>query len=448
MAAVISRWPPPSFAMVILRRMQPPGNVRQMPLPRYALLTILLVPALLKPQQHDRHAGAATLDSLAAMATMLVTRVSPALAGRARTEALVTQPMAMWRGAHRGRAVQYALMLNAERWTMPDGEPVAGIWGEGFIDRRHPHTVLHEVMITGERRVGVARLSLSGGKGVVPFGTDDPMVRPFTKYPANHHFSQILERIQLVAALRLTPRIGVELATFNGDEPAGTIASPRWARLGDSRSVRVTLWPRAAIEAQASHSFVRSPEFASGEGLDQQKTSASARWTPASGALRYLLLEWARTAETYRTRAIVDYGTVLAEAVARHHSWSAAIRLEQTSRPEEERLLEPFRTARPPSELTIRGVTRWRLMSGQLATTLPFVAGAHATVFAEATHARSSPVLRPVLLDPVNISGSAMAWHVTFGARLGLGRMPTRVGRYGAGAGGPATDAYLTMLHR
>lgn len=95
MAAVISRWPPLSFANVILRRVQPRGNVRQMPPPRYARLTILRLPALLQPQQHDRHAGDATLDSLAAMATMLVTRVSPALAGRARSEALVTQPVSL-----------------------------------------------------------------------------------------------------------------------------------------------------------------------------------------------------------------------------------------------------------------------------------------------------------------------------------------------------------------
>ncbi|MES3034142.1 MAG: hypothetical protein V4813_09120 [Gemmatimonadota bacterium] len=419
-----------------------------MPIPRHALLLLtLLVPAPLQAQQpaHDARAHGVARDSVAGMGTLLVTRVAPALDGRARTEAMLTQPMLSLRGAHVGRALQYAVMLNAELWTMPDGEPVAGIWGEGFIDRRHPHTLLHEVMITGERRVGSARLSLSAGKGVVPFGTDDPMVRPFTKYPANHHFSQVLERLQLTAALRLTPRIGVELATFNGDEPAGTTAPPRWRRFGDSRAARLTLWPVPQLELQGSGAFVRSPEFASGDGLDQRKLSASARWTPASGVLRYLLVEWARTEEVYAARRIVDYGTLLGEARATRGPWSAAIRLEQTSRPEEERLLDPFRTARPPGELTILGVTRWRLASGQLAAALPARRGVHALAFGEATYARSSPVLRPVLLDPANISGASTAWHFTLGLRLGLGAMPSRVGRYGAAAGGAATAVSLTM---
>lgn len=413
-------------------------------LSRRALLILTVLPAPLLAQ-HDGHAGPPRADSLAAMATTLVTRVSPALAGRPRTEALLTQPMVMLRGAHRGRAVQYALMLNAERWTMPDGEPVAGIWGEGFIDRRHPHTLLHEVMLTGERRIGSARLSLSAGKGVVPFGTDDPMVRPFSKYPANHHFTQILERLEITAALRITPRVSVEVATFNGDEPAGTTAAPRWERFGDSRALRLTLWPLPELEVQGSGAFVRSPEFASGEGFDQQKSSASARWTPTSGVLRYLLVEWARTQERYDARAIVDYGTILAEAVATHDGWSAGMRFEQTSRPEEERLLDPFRTARPPGELTILGITRWRLATVQLARTIPPVVGLHVTAFTEATHARSSPVLRPVLLDPADISGRPTSWHLTVGLRLGLGAMPTRVGRYGAAAGRAATAVPLTM---
>ena len=385
-------------------------------------------------------------DSISAMATALLTHVTPALAGRARTEALLTQPMLMARGSHAAGALQYAVMLNAERWTMPGGEPVAAIWGEGFIDRRHPHTVLHEVMLTGVRRIGGWRASLSAGKGIVPFGTDDPMVRPFTKYPANHHFSQVLERVQVVTSLRPSPRVGLELAAFNGDEPTGPLSMPQWSRLGDSRAGRLTVWPRPQLELQGSAAFVRSPEFPDGAGLDQQKASASARWTPAgAGPLRYLLVEWARTEERYRARSIVAYGTGLAEAGGTRGRWEAALRFEQTSRPEEERLLDPFRTSRPPTDLTVRGVTHWRLATLHAGTSLMVRNGLHGTLFAEGTRAQSRPVLRPVLLDPAAVIGAAKAWHLTVGLRLGAGAMPARVGRYGAASG--ATGGAVSGMH-
>ena len=140
------------------------------------------------------------------MATALVTTVSPAVGERSRTEVQITQPMIGVRGAHADGALQYAAMLNAERWTMPDGEPVAGIWGEGFVERRHPHTVLHELMLSGALHFVTARMSVAGGRGFVPFGTDDPMVRPFTTYPANHHLSQVMERVQFVAAVAIRER--------------------------------------------------------------------------------------------------------------------------------------------------------------------------------------------------------------------------------------------------
>ena len=179
-------------------------------------------------------------DSLSAMLTALSTTVSPALAGRARTELRLTQPMLALRGARAGGALQYSAMLNAERWTMPDGESVAGIWGEGFIDSRHP---------------------------------------------------------------------------------------------------------------------------------------------------------------------------------------------------EEERLLDLVRTARPPNHLVIQGMTRWRIASAQLARDLQVVGGMHASLFTELARAQSRPPLRPVLLEPRDVIGANGAWHLTVGLRLGVGLMSTRAGRYGAAAG-------------
>ncbi len=386
-------------------------------------------------------------DSVSAMATVIATRVAPALGGQPRSELLVTQPMLVARGARWRGALQFAAMLNAERWTMPDGEPVAGIWGEGFIDRRHPHTIVHEAMLTAGRRMQRIRLSLAGGKGIVPFGTDDPMVRPMSKYPANHHFSQILERVQLVAAVRLGARVGVEAAIFNGDEPNGPADAPVWRRFGDSRAVRLTAWPIPTLELQGSSAFVRSPEFRSGEGFDQLKSSGSLRWTPAASVIRYALIEWARTEELYRRREIIGYGTGLAELLGRYRRVSLGLRVEQTSRPEEERLLDPFRTSRPPADLTIKGVTRWRIATLHTAVPLPPAGPVHGNVFAEVSRAHSTPLLRPILVDPKDIIGGSTAWHLSMGLRLGVGAMSARVGRYGAAAGGAMTDARLTMDH-
>jgi hypothetical protein len=409
----------------------------------------LLVPALLSPAvlagQHSMvHAAR---DSLSVMAIGLGTTVSPALNGRARSEVLLTQPMVSLRGARFGSALQYVGMLNFERWTMPDGEPVAGIWGEGFIDRRHPHTVVHEAMVTGNLTRGPARVSLSAGKGFVPFGTDDPMVRPFVKYPANHHHSQIMERMVVVASARIASSAAIELAAYNGDEPLSPTAAPQWNRIGDSQSARLTLWPRDNVEVQASVAAVRSPDFVRAEGLDHRKLNASIRYSRAGPSPRYILAEWARTDERTAGRSVVAYGTALAEALIGMREWSLAARVEQTSRPEDERLLDPFRTTRPPNHLTLNALTRWRIGTLHVARPLTNVRGVHSTLFAEVSRARSSPLLTPVLASPRDISGADAAWHVSAGVRVGSGRMSFRAGRYGAAAGPASANLSLGMPH-
>lgn len=223
-----------------------------------APLPILLLTVAVGAQAHE-HAvppDGGARDSLSAMATGLATRVSPATAGLARTEALIAQPMLMARDAHRDGALRYAIMLSAEQWTMPGGEPVAGLWGEGFID----------------------------------------------------------------------------------------------------------------AELQVSAATLRSPEFVTGGRFDQRKWSASARWTPVGTPLRYLLAEWARTEDRYRDRSIAGYGSRLTEALAERGSFSAALKVEQTPRREEELVLDSFRTARPPADLTMLGITRWKIATAHIAT--------------------------------------------------------------------------------
>ena len=411
------------------------------------IVPLLALPLTVVAAQHHASAHATSRDSLSAMATALVTMVSPAVGGRSRTEVQITQPMIGVRGARADGALQYAAMLNAERWTMPDGEPVAGIWGEGFVERRHPHTVLHELMLSGALRVETARMSVAGGRGFVPFGTDDPMVRSFTTYPANHHLSQVMERVQFVAAVAIRERAAIEVATFNGDEPASPTSAPQWNRFGDSYAARATVWAHPWLEIQGSAAAVRSPEFVRPDGLDQRKFSASARITPRRRSLVYALVEWARTDERYQGRHIVTYGSGLAETLIRLQAWSVALRVERTTRPEDERLLDPFRTARPPNHLLIQGLTRWHILSAQLARSVRIGNHVHTTLFAEAEFAQSAPLLRPVLLDPRDVIGGSRAAFFIAGIRLGAGAMSRRVGRYGAGAGGAETNVELNMGH-
>ena len=153
-------------------------------------------------------------------------------------------------------------------------------------------------MLVAAAAAGGFHLSLAVGRGFAPFGTDDPMVRPFTKYPANHHLAQVLERLVAVAAVRRGPAI-VEAALLNGDEPTEPDDLGRLGRFGDSWAMRVTVSPRPWLEAQASHARLESPEHALGGGLDQRKWSASARAERALSGDRavYALVEWARTDE-------------------------------------------------------------------------------------------------------------------------------------------------------
>ncbi len=424
-------------------------NARQRIVPMLVLLLFALgVPSGADAQEHDGKAHARVArDSASAMATALVTRVAPAVHNRSRTGALVTQPMIALRSARFESRLQLAAMLNLERWSMPDGEPVAGIWGEGFIDRRHPHTLLHEVMLAGIVRRSNAGASLAAGRGFVPFGTDDPMVRPFTKFPANHHLAQVMERVQVISAVRVARHIALEAALFNGDEPASPTAGPQWKRFADSHAERLTFWPSAQLEVQGSLARVRSPEFIRPDGLDHRKRSVSARWTPPHRLMQYALVEWARTEEAYKGRSIIAYASTLAEASWRRAHWSFAARGEQTTRPEDERLLDPFRISRPPNHLLIQGVTRWRIATLNGARDLAILPHAGVMLFGEVSRAQSSPRLRPVLLDPRNISGSDVAWYLTVGLRLSLGAMSARTGRYGAAVGGSATDPMLGMAH-
>lgn len=391
-------------------------------------------------QAHDHHeggGGAADTPlraSFGAMAIPLLTHASPAMRGEDATELYLTQPMVMGHLALPGERVRLDGTLNLEGLTLRGGELNAGVWGEGFYDRRHPHTYLHEAMLSGWLlRTERSALSLAFGRGFAPFGTDDPMVRGLVKYPANHHLAQILERLTLIAALRHGP-LTLEGSIFNGDEPTGPADLPSLDRFGDSWSARVTARPRESTEAQVSYAYVLSPEHAPGSGLDHRKWSASARYEGAGNrnGLPYVLVEWARTTEHSAGRPYHAFDSWLAEGSRRVGPARLVARLERTDRPEEERLTDPFRTPPEHMDVHVLGVTRWHIVSAAaVLETLP-AGRLRMRPFVEVSRAAVRELHGSLVFDVGDLYGADRLWSLSIGSRLEIGSVHARMGRYGA----------------
>jgi hypothetical protein len=387
-----------------------------------ALAIASLIPGLARGQESQLEVGA--------QATGLVTRESPAIAGHDLTEGYLTQPLIMaelglWNGALALKGT-----VDFEGVTMKRGELNAGIVGEGYIDRRHPHTYLHELVATAKREFGGATVSLTAGKGFAPFGTDDPMSRPFEKYPINHHLAQILERAVGIGAVR-AGRVIVEGGLFNGDEPESAGDNPNRARYWDSWSARATFLPFSQGEVQASYARVTSPEVAAGGGADQRKQSASIRLEDAQHS-GYGLLEWAHTGEYVGGTKTVGFTSILAETWAKYEAVSGAIRLEKTERPDEARLSDPFRTAGPASGQSLLGRSRWTILTVRAAVSLHAFAGLSLEPFAEVARLHVAEDRTPAAFDPRQFYGSNRFWSMSVGAKLSFGMAHMRMGRYGA----------------
>jgi hypothetical protein len=378
-----------------------------------------------------------------AQAIPVVTRATPTAARQSLTETYLTQPvLAGTVGIVAGRLSALG-MLNFEGATLARGELTTGTYGEGYVDRRHPHTYVHELLAVAQAELDVGgrvvAVSLTGGRGFAPFGSDDPMARPFAKYPVNHHLAHVLERLVVIAAARIGP-VTLEGGAFNGDEPTSPTSVPVWARFGDSWSARATLRPAAGVEAAASAAHVESPEFREGLGLDQRKRSVAVRFEPPAlpgGPSRYLLVEWARTHDDRRGRVAFTYSSFLLEgAYCRRGRWGA-LRFERTTRPEEERLFDPFRTPRPQIEFAILGRTRWTTLTAALGTKAARAGVFSVGPFIEATFARPDAVEERAAFSPRDFYGSDQLWLLSLGARVNVGRRHHRMGRYGAATAAP-----------
>ncbi|MEO5905062.1 MAG: hypothetical protein ABIQ55_13690 [Gemmatimonadaceae bacterium] len=356
------------------------------------------------------------------------TRQSPAIDNRTLTEGYLSQPMLMGSAEIPRYDLSLAATVNFEGLTLQRGELNPGISGEGYVDRRHPHTYLHEVVATWQKSVVErARFSVTAGKGFATFGTDDPMVRPFVHYPLNHHLSQILERAVVAGAGGYGP-VAVEFSRFNGDEPEFPSDFPNSDRLFDSWAGRASAHFRGVLEIQGSFASVVSPEVAAGGGLDQKKWSASARYE--SGG-EYALAEVAQTQEFESSRDAFEFLTMLAEGSVTRARATLSARVEQTDRPEEERTANPFRTPRPESDLSILGRTRWTVVTVNASREFA-VSRAKLSPFVEVGRAHVKSLDRFSVFDPATFHGPNNLWSISAGVRFGLGMVHHRMGRYGA----------------
>lgn len=392
--------------------------------------------------QMDHHQD---ILQIGAQAIGLVTRESPAIHGEDMTEGYLTQPVVMTELDPWHQALTFKLTLDFEGVTLDRGELNAGIYGEGYIDRRHPHTYLHEIVAATSRRFGdgPSGVSLTLGKGFAPFGTDDPMSRPFAKYPINHHLAQILERAVAIGAVRAGKWI-LEAGAFNGDEPTSAGDAPNPDRYFDSWSSRLTFVPWPQGEFQVSYARVESPENAAGGGADQRKRSASARFEDVQHT-GYALFEWARTTEYAGGTESFSFNSFLAETWASYDRISGAVRVERTERPDEERLADEFRTPVPPNDLSILGRSRWTIITTRLAADILNARQLSAEPFVEVAWARVSPTIQPTTFDPKQFYGSSNIWSVSVGAKLSFGMRHMRMGRYGVAIPRTARDQMAGM---
>lgn len=379
---------------------------------------------------HD-HEGMQTGSPLKVSAEAIAlgtsTNISPG--NRRLTEGYLAQPSVMVMYNAPGGVFTFSGMLNLEGLTMERGELSPGIWGEGYIDRRHPHTYIHEVLISAQTPrsfLGTAA-SLTLGKGFVSFGTDDPMVRPLVKYPVNHHLAQILERVVLTGAVRRGP-LTAEYTRFNGDEPQSPGDAPNLERFGDSWAARASVELKGTSDFQASFARVASPENAGGGGQDQRKLSVSARYQRGG---RYALAEFARTQEEANGKPSFLFRSFLAEASFVANAYTFAARVEVTERPEEERLNNSFRTRVPPSDFHLNGITRWPIVS--VAATAPKRSIARASIapFLELSASRPVATIANSVFDPRGYYGAGSLWSFSAGVRFAAGHSHSRMGRYG-----------------
>lgn len=347
----------------------------------------------------------------------------------------LTQPAVMLDLSSPGARLVLRTTWNFEGWTQPQGELTYGGWGEGFIDSRHPHTLLHEAMLSANWwDAGGGALSISAGKGFAPYGTDDPMARPPVKFPTNHHLSQVLERWTANAAY-LKGGWGVEAGLFGGQEPAGPYDFSNLSSFGDSWSARLTrrfgegFGSAAPWELSASFARIEEEHHEEVTRTDLWNLSARHEARHAIGTV-YGLAEFSRSAP----RGGTGYHSALAEgqlAMGRGDRHQPYARVEVATRPEYAREGAPGTPGffRYDHDAHAIGATRWVITTlgyGYDAGRYPASVRPYVEVQHNAVGASRGGI------DPRALYGQRQFWSASFGARIFLGGGPMRMGSYGA----------------
>ena len=365
--------------------------------------------------------------------------------GGVLAELRVVQPVLFVSAEPFGGRLRLHAMLDGEGVTIENGQLATGDFGEGFIDKRHPHTWGHELIASAVDVVPLPlqlHWSLTAGKGFAPFGTDDPMNRPAIIYPVNHHWSQILERAVVIGGLSRGP-VTVEGGVFNGDEPENPWQWPNWDRFGDSWSVRALVHPASWLELQASRASVKSPEHRPGAGLTHEKTSVSARYQRgvSLGEL-YGLAEWSYNNEG----DVFFYHSALLEGQLQRGRHRPYLRFELTDRPEELRnVTDPFRTPRPHFENSNLGTSRWSTVTaGYGLGAGPRRWPARFEVIAEGSYLHVEKK-GGGFFDPLTVWGRNDLWLASVAVRITAGSPLHRMGRYGVAAAGHSNHSHHDM---
>lgn len=344
----------------------------------------------------------------------------------------LTQPVVMADLMGPGGRVVLRTTLNFEGVTQPGGELTLGGWGEGFIDKRHPHTLLHEFMLSVSfEDVAGGSASVSAGRGFAPYGTDDPMSRPGLKYPTNHHLSQILERWTL-NGVYLRGGWGLELGVFGGAEPDGPYDFGGLDTFGDSWSARLShrwgggVGPFASWEASVSFASVAEQHHGGRERTALLNVALRHAEALESEGARYFLLEYSRSDPEHGT----GYHSALGEVGLEFGGHQPYVRIESATRPEYGRegvagADEFFRYHHGASAI---GATRWLIGSAGYAYRLT---GFPVSVrpFLDAQVHRIAGERGGI--DPRDLFGGRTFWSLSVGARLFFGGDPMRMGAYG-----------------
>jgi len=122
----------------------------------------------------------------------------------------------------------------------------------------------------------------------------------------------------------------------------------------------------------------------------------------------------------------------LGEAAVCKRDVIAGARLEVADRPEEEPLTDPFRTPRPPSDLSNLGVSRWTTLTAALSAPRLLKSWFSARPFVEVARIHVAPGDPPGLFDANLRYGTSWMWMYSVGVRLKVGAIHDRMGRYGA----------------